>query len=120
VPPSIPTLGGKASAAASQSVYAGLAAAARLGSAPLARAARGAAMAVSAAITDDPDADLAALIDQAIAQLEPVPRAMSGEAAHPLGPDGDDSRFDTGVAHVARVYDYWLGRKVRVVDADFL
>jgi hypothetical protein len=34
---------------------------------------------------------------------------MSGKAAHPLGPDGDDSRFDTGVAHVARVYDYWLG-----------
>jgi hypothetical protein len=31
----------------------------------------GAAMAVSAAITDDPDADLATLIDQAIAQLEP-------------------------------------------------
>ena len=31
----------------------------------------GAAMAVSAAVTDDPDADLAALIDQAIAHLEP-------------------------------------------------
>jgi DHA2 family multidrug resistance protein-like MFS transporter len=31
----------------------------------------GAAVAVSAAITDDPDADLATLIDQAIAQLEP-------------------------------------------------
>ncbi len=31
----------------------------------------GAAMAVSAAITDDPDADLPALIDQAIAHLEP-------------------------------------------------
>jgi MFS transporter, DHA2 family, multidrug resistance protein len=31
----------------------------------------GVAMAVSAAITDDPDTDVAALIDQAIAQLEP-------------------------------------------------
>jgi AcrR family transcriptional regulator len=31
----------------------------------------GAAMAVSATITDDPDADIATLIDQAIAQLEP-------------------------------------------------
>jgi AcrR family transcriptional regulator len=31
----------------------------------------GAAMAVSAAVTDDPDANLAALIDQAIAHLEP-------------------------------------------------
>jgi len=31
----------------------------------------GAAMAVSAAVTDDPDADLPALIDQAIAHLEP-------------------------------------------------
>jgi DHA2 family multidrug resistance protein-like MFS transporter len=31
----------------------------------------GAAMAVSAAVADDPDADLPALIDQAIAQLEP-------------------------------------------------
>jgi MFS transporter, DHA2 family, multidrug resistance protein len=31
----------------------------------------GAVMAVSAAITDDPDADIAALIDRAIAQLEP-------------------------------------------------
>jgi len=31
----------------------------------------GAAMAVSAAVTDDPDADVATLIDQAIAQLEP-------------------------------------------------
>jgi hypothetical protein len=28
-------------------------------------------MAASAAITDDPDVDIAALIDQAIAQLEP-------------------------------------------------
>jgi hypothetical protein len=26
-------------------------------------------------------------------------------------PDGADSRFDIGVAHVARVYDYWLGGK---------
>jgi hypothetical protein len=31
----------------------------------------GAAMAVSAAITDDPDADLPSLIDRAIAHLEP-------------------------------------------------
>ena len=22
---------------------------------------------------------------------------------------GDDSRFDVGVAHLARIYDYWLG-----------
>jgi hypothetical protein len=32
-------------------------------------------------------------------------------AADPAEPDGTDSRFDVGVAHVARVYDYWLGGK---------
>jgi hypothetical protein len=26
-------------------------------------------------------------------------------------PDGDHPTFDTSVAHVARIYDYWLGGK---------
>jgi hypothetical protein len=26
---------------------------------------------------------------------------------------GDVSRLDTGTAHIARVYDYWLGRCFR-------
>jgi hypothetical protein len=33
------------------------------------------------------------------------------EALGAVDPDGTDSRFDLGVAHVARVYDYWLGGK---------
>jgi S-adenosyl methyltransferase len=33
------------------------------------------------------------------------------EALGAAVPDGTDSRFDVGVAHVARVYDYWLGGK---------
>jgi hypothetical protein len=34
---------------------------------------------------------------------------QSPGAADSIEPPEDDSRFDTGVAHVARVYDYWLG-----------
>ena len=30
-------------------------------------------------------------------------------------PYADDPLFDSTVAHPARVYDYWLGRKIQVV-----
>jgi len=33
----------------------------------------------------------------------------SSGSADPLKPAEADSRFNIGVAHVARVYDYWLG-----------
>ncbi len=37
---------------------------------------------------------------------------MVGEGGHGVpGSSGEPAPFDTGVAHVARVYDYWLGGK---------
>jgi hypothetical protein len=37
--------------------------------------------------------------------------AAGGEPAASPAVDGDHQSFDSGVAHVARVYDYWLGGK---------
>ncbi|HEX9353706.1 MAG TPA: SAM-dependent methyltransferase, partial [Streptosporangiaceae bacterium] len=37
---------------------------------------------------------------------------MAGEWSHDVTPSRDEPvPFDTSVAHVARVYDYWLGGK---------
>jgi S-adenosyl methyltransferase len=37
--------------------------------------------------------------------------SLAGEPELPDPPDGDHPTFDTSVAHVARIYDYWLGGK---------
>jgi hypothetical protein len=39
-------------------------------------------------------------------------------AQHPNGTGSTQERptFDTSVAHIARVYDYWLGRKIEVFE----
>ena len=38
-----------------------------------------------------------------------TPPADGPQSQNP--PDGDHPTFDTSVAHVARIYDYWLGGK---------
>src|SRR5258708_17811136 len=41
-----------------------------------------------------------------------VCRSMGGDWSHGvMTSDGEPPTFDTSVAHVARVYDYWLGGK---------
>jgi len=40
----------------------------------------------------------------------PVPQSSPGEATSPIaGQAADLAKFDTGIPHIARIYDYWLG-----------